>query len=276
MREGGETMTARDLGKARWLAAALGLACAAWGRPAAAQRGQDFAPAEELAVSPNPNQGFPGLFDAEVAPKGALVANLPATALYYGVTPRLTIGTLAFSYASAVVGPPGASLEARYLLGGGRWFRSTFDALMGSTTVGSGSRLRLGSFTSNTEVVLNRSNRLTANGWLIRGTIDSSDSSANGTLTAFLVGATYSLALADWAALHVTALYIASVKGSLDAPTLSVDLDAADAISTANRVLTRATVSMRRGRWLFDVGLVHVGGLVMPLPWFNLAVQMGA
>src|SRR5437764_10380589 len=95
---------------ARPLAAALGLALVVVAAPAWAQRGQDYAPAGELAVSPNPNQGFPGLLDTEVAPKGAFVANLPATSLYYGVTPRLTLGTITASFASVVAGPPGASV----------------------------------------------------------------------------------------------------------------------------------------------------------------------
>jgi hypothetical protein len=260
---------------ARVLAAALGLAVVVAAGPAHAQRGGDFAPTEELAVSPNPNQGFPGLFDTEVAPKGALVANLPATSLYYGVTPRLTLGTISAAFASVLYGPPGASVHARYLLGGATWFRSTADALLLASAISLGgayTTVRVGIFSSNTELLLNRSNRFTAHAWLVHVGAERQELSASGDV--FLVGGTYSVVLASWAALHVTGLYAVSATASGGDPrSILLDGDFTNATSPSNRLFARATVSMRRGRWLFDLGAVHAGPVT--LPWFNVAVQVG-
>ena len=258
----------------RVLAAALGLAIVAAAGPALAQRGQDFAPTEELAVSPNPNLGFPGLFDTEVAQKGTLVANLPATSLYYGVTPRLTLGTISAAFVSVLYGPPGASVHARYLLGGATWFRSTGDALLLATALnidGEYTTARLGIFSSNTEFLLNPSNRLTAHAWLVHASAERPGQSGAG--TAFLVGGTYSVALARWAALHVTGLYAASATASGGDLRTVIDADLTNAISPSNRVFARASVSMRRGRWLVDLGAFRVGSVI--LPWLNVAVQVG-
>jgi hypothetical protein len=262
----------------RVFAAALFVAVVAVAGPAAAQRGEDFALTEEHEVSsnPTPNQGIPGLFDTELVAKGAFVANAPATSLYYGVTPRLTIGTIVASYASVAVGPPGASVLARYLLAGGARFRSTVDALMlGTSWSSSGAHrsLRVGLFGSNTEFALNPSNRLTANLWLVHVSYDPADDDP-GTGTAFLAGGTYSLTVTPRMALHVTALYAASVTGTIDTPRMMIDIDGVGARAVADRVILRAMLSLRRGPWLFDLGAVRAGPFYVP--WINVAVQMGS
>lgn len=262
---------------ARAVVATLGLATMVAARPAFAQRGQDFAPTEERAVSPNPNQGFPGLFDTEVAPKGAFVANLPGTSLQYGVTSRLTLGTITAAFASVAVGSPSASVSARYLLGGANWFRSTVDALMLAsswTDSGGQATLRLGLFTSNTELVLNRRNRLIAHAWLAHGSVGGE---VPLSATVFVVGGTYSVVLASWASLHVTGMYLASVSGRIDAPGTVLDIDFTNAIRPIDHLIARATVSMRRGRWLFDLGVLRAGNTSFGgiWPWINVAVQMG-
>ena len=258
-------------------AAALGLVAMGVAGPAAAQRGQDFALTDELAESPpaSPNQGIPGLFDTEVVAKGAFAANAPATSLYYGVTPRLTIGTIVASYASVVAGPPGASVLARYVLGGGARFRSTLDALVLATSwssSGASRTLRVGLFGSNTELALNPYHRLTANLWLVHASYDPSDKDPFAG-TAILAGGTYSVTLTPRLALHVTALYLASLTGAMDAPGKVLDFDAASAVSPLDRVVVRAMLSVRRGRWLFDLGAVRIGPIYAP--WLNVGVQLG-
>jgi len=267
----------RRRGAVRIFAAALFLAVVAVAVPAAAQRGEDFALTEEHEVSsnPTPNQGIPGLFDTELAPQGAFVVNAPATSLYYGVTPRLTIGTIVASYASVAVGPPGASVLARYLLAGGARFRSTVDALMlGTSWSSSGAHrsLRVGLFGSNTEFALTPSNRLTANLWLARVSYEAADSPFSG--TAFLAGGTYSLTVTPRVALHVTGLYLAWATGTVDAPGKVLDIDGASSRPFADRLVLRAMLSLRRGPWLFDLGAVRAGPIYMP--WINVAFQMGS
>lgn len=258
----------------RSLAVLLGLAVLAAARPAAAQRGQDFAPNEDLAVSPNPNQGFPGLFDTEVAPKGGWVANLPDTVLDYGLTSRLTVGIAVASVGTVLVGPPGAAVHARYLLGGARWFRSSLDALMlsaSSVDSDEASRFRVGLFTSNTELLLSPRHRLIVHGWLLRAElVQTNDPPERG--TAVLAGATYSVSLSDRTALHATCLYLASLTGVVDLPGSTRDIDASNALGFADRLVARATVSLRRGRWLFDLGALRAGPVYAP--WFNVAVQI--
>jgi hypothetical protein len=243
-------------------------------RPAAAQRGQDFAPTEDLAVSPNPNQGFPGLADTEVAPKGRWVANLPDTVLDYGLTSRLTVGIAVASVGTVLVGPPAAAVHARYLLGGSTWFRSSVDALMlsaGFVDSDTASRFRLGLFTSNTELLVSPRQRLIANAWLLHADLlETGTPPKRG--TAFMAGASYSVSLSDRTAVHATCLYLASLTGVVDLPASTRDIDASDALGFADRLIIRATVSLRRGRWLFDLGALRAGPVYAP--WFNVAVQI--
>jgi hypothetical protein len=258
----------------RLVAVLLGFAALAAARPAVAQRGQDFAPAEELAISPNPNQGFPGLFDTEVAPKGGWVANLPDTVLDYGLTSRLTVGIAVASFGTVLVGPPGAAVHARYLLGGSRWFRSTLDALMlsaSSVDSDDATRFRIGLFTSNTELLLNPRHRVIVHGWLLHADVVETNAPPERG-TAVLAGATYSVSLSDRTALHATCLYLASLTGVVDLPDSTRDIDASNALGFADRLVARATVSLRRGRWLIDLGGLRAGPAV--LPWFNVAVQI--
>jgi hypothetical protein len=252
----------------------LGLAVVVAARPAAAQRGQDFAPTEDLAVSPNPNQGFPGLVDTEVAPKGAWVANLPDTILDYGLTPRLTVGVAVASLGTVLVGPPGAAIHARYLVGGSRWFRSSLDAFMlsaGFVDSETATRVRVGLFTSNTEVLLSPRQRLIAHGWLLHADVMATDNPPERG-TAILAGATYSVSLSDRTAVHATCLYIASLTGVVDLPASTRDIDASRALGFGDRLVVRATISLRRGRWLFDLGGLRAGSAF--LPWLNVAVQI--
>jgi hypothetical protein len=252
----------------------LGVAMFVAARPAAAQRGEDFAPTEALATSPNPNQGFPGLVDTEVAPKGGWVANLPITVLDYGLTSRLTVGVAVASLGTVLVGPPGAAVHARYLLGGSRWFRSSLDAFMlsvGSVDSDTASRFRIELFTSNTEVLVSPRHRLIAHGWLLHGDLMETDTpSRRG--TALMAGATYSVSVSDRTAVHATCLYVASLTGVVDLPGTTRDIDASNALGLFDRLILRATVSLRRGRWLFDLGALRPGAGV--LPWLNVAVQI--
>src|SRR3954468_8502384 len=80
------------------LSAALCLSAGLWSEPAHAQRGEAYALNEELSVRRSPDDGFPGLFDTQLARPGAFVVNLPASSVYYGVTRDLTLGTVLWSY----------------------------------------------------------------------------------------------------------------------------------------------------------------------------------
>ena len=60
--------------------------------------------------------------------------------------------------------------------------------------------------------------------------------------------------------------------GSNDAG-LDVQIDALKVIVPHNRFAFRAVRSLRKGRWLFDVGAFKAGPRVFP--WLNVAVQLG-
>ena len=149
------------------------------------------------------------------------------------------------------------------------------DALLLASAVslsGAYTTVRLGIFSSNTELRINPSNRFTAHAWLVHISAELGELSATGNV--FFVGGTYSLALASWAALHVTGLYAVSATASGGDPrAILLDGDFTNAASPSDRLFARASVSMQRGRWLFDLGAAHVGPYL--LPWFNVAVQVG-
>lgn len=64
-----------------------------------------------------PNAGVPGFLDAEVAPKGNFVLELPLTSFDYGVTDKFTIGTnIGFTGLLALSGIAGGWGKARYKL----------------------------------------------------------------------------------------------------------------------------------------------------------------
>jgi hypothetical protein len=148
---------------------ALALAAGLCTQPAHAQRGEHQALREPLAVS-SPDDGFPGLFDTQLAAKGSVVGNFPASSLYVGVTRDLTLGTVLWSYVPIASGMPSGSLHARYRLGSTPWFRTTLDLMYFGMLERQEDRRTtpwtLGLFGSNTEFVLSDRHRLTVSGWL--------------------------------------------------------------------------------------------------------------
>jgi hypothetical protein len=261
--------------RALFVAVALGLVAAAAERPASAQRGGDFTLDEELTAAPHAGRGFPGLLDTEVAPHNGWVANLPSTSLYYGVTSRVTIGTLAAAAPLLFVGPAGLAAHARYRLASTHWFRTTLDGLMIAARVKAADDqavTRLGFFGSNTEVVLSPRNRLLGHAWLGHGTVGNFFS-APMSGTALALGASYAAVLREWASLQMSVLYMASLTGSLTPEGQEIRLDFLRETDPHKRLIFRAVCSLRTGRWLFDVGALMVGAT--PLPWLNVAVHLG-
>ncbi|MET0409997.1 MAG: hypothetical protein ABW217_01810 [Polyangiaceae bacterium] len=256
---------------------ALALAAALTGGTARAQRGEDYVLERELSVAASPDDGFPGLFDTQLARQGAFVANLPATSIYYGVTSELSVGTILWSYIPLFSGLPGGSIHARYRLGSTSWFRTTVDALLlGAKLPRDDSRgetpLGLALFGSNTEFAPHANHRLTVSAWL--GQISSETEEGEDTgLAAVLLGGTYSLVFARWCAFHLTALYLFSGSAELDQTGAAIDVDWAGGVRTSDRLLGRAMFSLRAGHWLFNVGAAKVGSTA--IPWLNVAFSVG-
>jgi len=265
----GRGLTSRGL-----TVAAFALVAGLWARPAPAQRGEHQALREELRASPSPDDGFPGLFDTQVAAKGSVVGNLPSSSLYVGLTRDLTLGTVLWSYLPiATSGLPSGSLHARYRLGSSTWFRSTVDALyfgMQRRLDERRSPLTVALLGNNTEFVLSDHQRLTVNGWL--GRMAGEEQGVDAATSVALLGGTYSFVFARWAACHLTGLYLVSSTGSADAPGVSADLDLLYGARARDRLLVRAMFNFRAGHWLFGVGAARAGSL---LPWLNIGFQIG-
>jgi len=259
------------------LSAALCLCAGLWSDTAHAQRGEAYALNEELSVRRSPDDGFPGLFDTQLARPGAFVVNLPASSVYYGVTHDLTLGTVLWSYLPLAYGRPGASGLARYRLGSTSWFRSTADVILAGFAVASDDHhgnapVGVGMLGSNTEFALNRWNRVTATAWLGHVLANESDGRHLG-VTAFSLGGTYSLVLAPWASLNVTGLYLISGTAAADSYGSATDVDWLGVIRPGDRLFARGTVSLRSGSWLFNLGAMRLGSSL--LPWVNVAFEVG-
>jgi hypothetical protein len=257
-------------------AAALAVA-QLWSGAAHAQRGEAYALHEEFSARPGPDRGFPGIFDSELVQKGAFVANLPLGSMYYGVTRDLSVGTILWSYLPLTQGLPGGSVHARYCLGSTSWFRSTADVLVlgGKKKVDSGAGTTpffLELLGSNTEFALNDWNRLTASAWLGHLSVQNTEDIEVGA-TALVLGGTYSLTFARWAALHLTGMYLASGTANAGLAGLGADLDWSGAIRPSDRLIARGTLSLRTGSWLFNVGAIKLGASAMP--WVNVAFEVG-
>lgn len=264
--------------RSRWRTvggAALLLAAALWARPAHAERGEHHALREELAAS-SPDDGFPGILDTQLARKGSVVVNVPATSIYLGVTRDLTLGTLLWSYVPIAQGLASGSVHARYRLGSSPWFRTTLDLMyFGTQTRLDGGRaapLSLGLLGSNTEFVLAEAHRLTVSGWVGRATGEP-ERGLDASVTASLIGGTYSLVFARWGALHVTGLYLLSGTGGVDVPGAALDLSWANGVRQSDRWLVRGLFEARAGRWLFGIGAARVGSALAP--WINIGFQIG-
>jgi hypothetical protein len=275
----GMAVTGSTRRKPLLIGASLVLAASLAGSTAHAQRGEDYVLDAELAVAPGPDDGFPGLFDTQLARRGSFVMNLPATSIYYGVTPELSLGTILWSYIPWLSGLPGGSIHARYRLGSTSWFRTTADALLVGARLprdddaqDEGAPLGLALFGSNTELALHPNHRLTVSAWFGRASSETDDGESAG-VAALLVGGTYSLVLARWCAVHLTALYLFSGNAELDTTGAAIDADWAGGVSASDRVLGRVMVSLRAGRWLFNIGAAKVGSTA--LPWLNIAFSVG-
>ena len=259
------------------LSAALCLCAGLWSDTAHAQRGEAYALNEELSVRRSPDDGFPGLFDTQLARPGAFVVNLPASSVYYGVTRDLTLGTVLWSYLPLAYGRPGASGLARYRLGSTSWFRSTADVILAGFAVASDDHhgnapVGVGMLGSNTEFALNRWNRVTATAWLGHVLANESDGRHLG-VTAFSLGGTYSLVLTPWASLNVTGLYLISGTAAAGSYGSATDVDWLGVIRPGDRLFARGTVSLRSGSWLFNLGAMRLGSSL--LPWVNVAFEVG-
>jgi hypothetical protein len=271
------SMVTAGRSRAFLLAAAFGLVAAATPRPAYAQRGEDFTLNEELTVAPQPNHGFPGLLDTEVAPAQGWVINLPATSIYYGVSSRLTIGTVAAAAPLLFFGPEAYAAHARYRLASTSWFRTTLDALMiagDASVLGGEGTLRLGLFGSNTEFALSPRQRILGHVWLGRAALGDLFSAAERT-TALAVGASYAAVLREWVSVQVSVLYLAHLSKMESSEGADAQVDLWQKIDPHNRWAFRAVASFRKGRWLFDAGAFKAGPGRWPLPWLNVAVQLG-
>jgi hypothetical protein len=256
-------------------ALALALAAGLWSGPAHAQRGESYALAEELAVSSSPDDGFPGLFDTQLARKGSVVTNLPAAGVYLGLTRELTLGTVLWSYVPLASGLPSGSLHARYRLGSTSWFRSTADVLFFGMRVRDEQRqdaVWAALLGSNTELVLHDAHRLTATA-LVGHISGSPEDDVAASATAVLLGGSYSLILARWASLQLTGLYLVSGTGEAGGTGMSLDVDWTNGISASDRLVARGLFNFRSGSWLFGVGAARTGSAVTP--WLNVAFKVG-
>jgi hypothetical protein len=259
------------------ISAALCLCAGLWSAAAHAQRGEAYALDEELAVRRSPDDGFPGLFDTQLAREGAFIVNLPASSVYYGVTRDLTLGTVLWSYLPLAYGRPGASGLARYRLGSSSWFRSTADVVLAGFAVESDDHhsnapVGIGMLGSNTEFALNRWNRVTATVWLGHVIARETGGRQLG-VTALSVGGSYSLVLASWASLNATGLYLVSGTAAADSYGGSADVDWLGVIRPSDRLFARGMLSLRSGSWLFNLGGMRLGSSV--LPWINIAFEVG-
>jgi len=268
----------RGRGRACFFAAAFSLVVVATARPAFAQRGEDFTLDEELAdvPYPDPGRGFPGLLDTETVPEKGWVANLPSTSLYYGVSSRLTIGTLMAEGPLLFAGPAAFAAHGRYRLASTRWFRTTIDALMiaadASLVTGDEGMGRFGLFGSNTEFLLGPRHHLLGHVWLGHATLGDFLSSP-ATATGLALGASYAVVLREWLSVRVSVLYLASLSAGLNSEGGDVQVDLLRVIDPHNRLAFRAVSSFRKGRWLLDLGAFKAGR--RPWPWINVAVQLG-
>jgi len=261
---------------AGWIALAVMLVAASWSGAAHAQRGEAYTLQEELQVRSGPDDGFPGVFDTQLVKKGAFVANLPLTSVYYGVTRELTLGTILLSYLPLVQGTPSGSIHARYRIGSTSWFRTTADVLLlGEQRPASGPR---GAYStgvallgSNTQFALSSSHQLTLNTWF--GHVAEQENGGSSQANVLLMGGTYSLTFAHWGALHLTALYLGVGNLAFDNYGGGIDLDFSGAGSASDRIVARGTISLRAGSWLFNIGAARLGAGAVP--WLNIAFEVG-
>lgn len=240
-------------------------------RAAHAQRGEDFSIHDDH--EPAFRDGYPELFNTELARPGAVVVD-QFLWVDYGVSRDLTVGV----NLPATLGARGPALDARYrLYERGPW-RSVLSGMaiggrgesdgMTSTALG-------GLVTSTTSYRWSPRDIVTAIAAV--GSIGESEAmSASGlTLTqdvnlqAVAAGLSFSHAVRPWLALEVDAL---------DAPIVRVHVESASTsgavqLATADwykRTLVRGVVDVRTGGWLLSGGVIASPGNFV-LPWVGFA-----
>lgn len=242
-------------------------------RAAHAQRGEDFSIHDDH--EPTFRDGYPELFNTELARPGAVVVD-QFLWLDYGVSPDLTVSVNPVP--TAVFAGQGAGLNARYrLYERGPW-RSVVSAMVlggygasaGTTATAMG-----GLITSTTSYRASPRDVLTA--IAAAGSLSLSSAmptggmtlTSDGSLQAVAAGLAFSHAVRPWLALELDALNAPIVRGHLESADLSVAVNPATA-DWYKRTLVRGVVEVHAGRWLLSGGALAAPGAGV-LPWVGLA-----
>jgi hypothetical protein len=254
----------------------LGLAALAvvWMAPRAAraQRGEDFSIHDDH--EPTFRDGYPELFNTELARPGAVVVDL-LLSVDYGVSRDLTVGV---SLLPAIALGPGAALSARYrLYEHGPW-RSVLSAMaIGARSADRGTTSTAVGGVVTTSTSYRLSPRDVVTGVAAVGSLLGRDAMGAGsapltdesTLQGAGAGLAFSHAVRRWLALEVDAFAVPIVRAHVD----SIDSSAAVKLATADwykRAIVRGVVEVRAGRWLLGGGVIDSPGNFVA-PWLGVA-----
>jgi hypothetical protein len=245
----------------------------AWMAPGAAhaQRGEDFSIHDDH--DPTFRDGYPELFNTELARPGAVVID-QFLGIDYGVSRDLTVGV----NLPATLVARGPALDARYrLYERGPW-RSVLSAMaIGGRSESAGKTLTMvgGLVTSTTSYRWSPRDVVTA--IATAGSLGESNAMSTSSLMltddvnlqAVAAGLSFSHAVQPWLALEVDALGAPIVRAQAD----SVDHSTAVRLATADwykRTFVRGTLEVRTGGWLLSGGVVASPGNFV-VPWLGLA-----
>jgi hypothetical protein len=239
------------------------------GRPAAAQRGADYVvqePSREPASG-----GFPGLFDSYVAPRRALVVEVPTLAVDYGATENLTVGVSAGLSIAAIGGVPGGMAKLRYRVYSRPQLASVITVYGGGIAVLSDhSQTWFAAVGSNTSWYVTERHAVTLT---LMGVMMDSRSPQEGTyfsitneqlVSGLVVGGSYEGFLTRRFGLQLTAFTMPVMQGSLENEAVLQSIDIGASSSLTDRTFVRGMLELRTEKWLLTAGVMW--GPILPFP----------
>ena len=243
-----------------------------------AQRGGDYVEQDGSPVR-STNSGFPGLFDTELAKKGAVTGSLPWLNAHVGVTENLTVGTNALYVLPNFALQPAGLLLTRYRVNSSPNMETTMDIMVGGLRINSDRwdlRSTIGIFGTNTLFVLHPKHHLILN--MLAGTFgfgytdNESTAYTNASVYGAMFGATYRVCIASWVSFQGTVLPLSYLTGEMDSSTGLLEANLVRPSAYEN-ILYRAIFAFRARSWLFELGALGAGKL--PVPWFNIGFEIG-
>jgi hypothetical protein len=259
-----------------------------------AQRGEKYAQNIDSTTPPkSPSNGFPGMFDSNVAEKNSFVLDIPLLAADYGVTENVTIGTNGYLVAAAALSAPVVYLKVRHrFVANSNWVSSN-TGYLGYFTNRAGAPTEIidsyfASASNNTTYYFKPNSYFNLTTLYMHFSLDqrrrNSMEFSSISMTSLILGPSYQHWFNDWFGLQGLVALSGYQSLEVDSSTLSASLNFGNGGRASGFSMARMLSEFRAGDWLISAGLVSLftiqassgssaNSSPVTFPWISAAVK---